>query len=250
MLYQTEDQFLGPAGIYRYRTAKNPMHTRKLHDGGRLEMLRVAGATSPTVLGGVLSVGETFSVDWVHIGDPHPTFAKVNKEAISNDEAIAYISGRGFAENAAQFARPEGCWYGGGYIWFSCTRGGATQFEDNLFGEYGNGSGQIWKLHPLYNELTLVFQSTDPAVLDSPDNLTASPSGNVVICEDGGDGNFVRCLTPEGALSDVAENRTESPDNEFAGACFSPDGRTMLVNIQASNGLTFIIWRDDNGTLL
>ena len=38
--------------------------------------------------------------------------------------------------------------------------------------------------------------------------------------------------------------------DEFAGICFSPDGRTMFVNIQASNGLTFIIWREDDEVLV
>jgi secreted PhoX family phosphatase len=30
--------------------------------------------------------------------------------------------------------------------------------------------------------------------------------------------------------------------DEFAGSTFSPDGRTLYVNIQASNGMTFAIW--------
>ena len=31
-------------------------------------------------------------------------------------------------------------------------------------------------------------------------------------------------------------------DHEFAGATFSPDGRTLYVNIQGPPGLTFAIW--------
>lgn len=248
VLYQTEDQFLGPAGFYRYSTRRNMMDAERILDGGKLEMLRIKGATEPTELGGVLTVGTEFEVDWVEIGDPDPTFSK--SDPLPNDDAIAYVAAQGFAQNAAAFARPEGCWYGNGYIWFSSTRGGATQLEGNRFGEYGNGHGQIWRFDPLCQTLVLVFQSTDPAILDLPDNLTVSPSGNVVICEDGSDGNFIRCLGHDGVLSTVAENRTDRPNDEFAGACFSPDGRTMFVNLQAANGLTFIIWREDNKPLL
>lgn len=250
VLYQTEDQFLGPAGFYRYTTRKGRWAPSRLRNGGKLEMLRIKGATEPTVLGGKLTVGSTYDVDWVPIADPDPRFKKVNGEAVANDDAIAYVANQGFAQNAAQFARPEGCWYGGGYIWFSCTRGGSTQLTGNTFGEYGNGHGQIWKFDPLCQQLTLVFESPGPEVLDLPDNLTVSPNGNVVICEDGGDGNFVRCLGQDGLLSDVVHNRTDRPDDEFAGVCFSPDGRTMFVNIQASIGRTFIIWRKDDGPLV
>jgi uncharacterized protein len=40
-------------------------------------------------------------------------------------------------------------------------------------------------------------------------------------------------------LSCLCPNRT---NDEFAGSTFSPDGQTLYVNIQASNGMTFAIW--------
>lgn len=247
-LYLTEDQFLGPAGFYCYSTHRDPRDAKRILPRGKLQMLKIDGATSPTELGGVLEVGTEYEVEWVTIDKPNPTWSSNNPEP--NDDAIANVARQGFAKNAAMFARPEGCWYGNGYIWFSCTRGGSTPEGLADGGEYGDGRGQIWKYDPLCETLTLVFQSTDPAVLDLPDNLTVSPNGNVVICEDGSDGNFVRCLDSNGVLSNVAENRTDNPDEEFAGVCFSPDGRTMFVNIQAASGVTFVIWRDDNETLL
>ena len=51
-------------------------------------------------------------------------------------------------------------------------------------------------------------------------------------------------------MTNIAQNVTERPDDEFAGICFSPDGRTMFVNIQAAQGMTFAIWREDNAVLL
>ena len=90
MLHQTEDQFLGPAGIYRYSTTKNPVETGKLQRHGTLEMLRIKGATSPTVLGGVLTQGQTWDVDWVTIDDPNPEWKSSDPEP--SDDATALTS--------------------------------------------------------------------------------------------------------------------------------------------------------------
>ncbi len=46
-------------------------------------------------------------------------------------------------------------------------------------------------------------------------------------------------ITPDGQTFPIAFNRLS--DDELAGACFSPDGRTLFVNIQ-SPGCTFAIW--------
>ena len=250
ILYQTEDQFLFPAGIYRYRTDENPVTAGRLLDGGTLEMMRVRGSTEPAVLGGVLTQGDTFDIDWVTIGDPDPAFSTAAPPP--NNEAIRHVSLQGFEQNGAKFARPEGCWFADGALWFTCTRGGSSAdgLSEAPNGEYGNGRGQVWRYDPAADRLTLVFQSTDPAVLDLPDNMTISPSGNVVLCEDGRDGNFIRSLGVDGSMTNIAQNVTERPDDEFAGVCFSPDGRTMFVNIQAAKGLTFAIWREDDRTLL
>ena len=106
-------------------------------------------------------------------------------------------------------------------------------------------------LDPKKSTLTLIFESPGPDVLDLPDNLTLSARGNIILCEDGSTDNFIRCLTPSGDLFDFAVNMIAGQERqEFAGATFSPDGRTMFVNIQFSSGLTFAIWREQGGTFL
>jgi uncharacterized protein len=75
--------------------------------------------------------------------------------------------------------------------------------------------------------------------------VTVSPNGNVVLCEDNVNNNFLRVLTPSGELYDLALNTIPGRTNdEFAGATFSADGQTLYVNIQATNGMTFAIWGD------
>ncbi|MEE9246901.1 MAG: alkaline phosphatase PhoX, partial [Gemmatimonadota bacterium] len=110
--------------------------------------------------------------------------------------------------------------------------------------------GQIWRYVPGDDggRLMLAFESTSPDMLQRPDNVTVSPRGGIVICEDGPGPQFVRGLTPEGRIFDFARNTVNN--KEFAGACFSPDGRTFFVNIQGDTraggaghlGMTFAIW--------
>ena len=72
-----------------------------------------------------------------------------------------------------------------------------------------------------------------------PDNIVVAPFGDLFLCEDGSDQQFVVGVTPGGELYHFARNPINT--SEFCGACFSPDGQTMFVNIQ-SPGITFAIW--------
>ncbi len=61
----------------------------------------------------------------------------------------------------------------------------------------------------------------------------------------------LRGLTRRGQLFSIAKNALRSSINdadrsgdEFAGSTFSPDGRTLFVNIQAGAGMSFAIWGD------
>ena len=93
------------------------------------------------------------------------------------------------------------------------------------------------------DELTLVFESPAGSVLESPDNLCITPRGGILFCEDDaiGDGDthaIARNLTDINrlvGLSTSGETFTFAVNvlnaSEFAGACFSPDGRILFVNL-------------------
>ena len=95
---------------------------------------------------------------------------------------------------------------------------------------------------PSTDTLTLLYQSPGPSELKNPDNLTVAPTGDLLLCEDSDPPQFIRGLTPDGRIFDFARaNRNET---EFAGATFSPDGRTLFVN-QFGDGdpaVTYAIW--------
>jgi secreted PhoX family phosphatase len=227
VVYQTEDQ--RSSGIYRFV----PDRPGRLHRGGTLQMLRIAGQPRFDTSDGV-ATGSVFPVEWVTVSDP------------ANDPFS-----QGFDAGGAVFKRGEGMWYGSDHIFFTCTSAGAA------------GEGQVWELDPAGNRLRLIFESPAPEVLDNPDNIALSPRGGIVVCEDGsGPDSFVRGLTRAGEIFDFVKNDVSleaSPNgvvapgdyrgSEFAGASFTPDGRWLFVSVQTP-GITFAItgpW--ERGTL-
>jgi uncharacterized protein len=227
------------------------MDTGSLADGGELQMLRVGGQPNAHLEANHVN-GATYVVDWVDISDPNPTFPYTPGQPAptSNDAAISYVGDQGRTHGAAGFSRLEGATLSKGLVYFDATQGGgAPEPGPQPITGYGNGSGQIWAYDPEEQTLTCVFQSPGAAVLDLPDNITHSQRGTILICEDGPGDNHVRGLTRDGEVFDIALNQLHSSvtgaprfGDEFAGATFSPDGHTLFVNIQASQGMSFAIW--------
>lgn len=216
IVYETEDR--GTSGLYRFIPAE-PGH---LAAGGRLQMLAVKDRPQYDTRTGQRPQ-EALLATWVDIDDPDPVAAEANSLAVFN---------QGFAKGGAVFRRGEGMWYGNGSIYFISTNGGDA------------GQGQVWEYRPLGTGdgdglLILVFESPSADVLNAPDNITVSPRGGLILCEDGSGQEFLHGLTPRGEIFKFAENLISG--GEFAGACFSPDGQTLFVNI-FSPGITFAIW--------
>ncbi len=249
-LYLTEDNFAFASGFYRYRPPSHPMRTGRLEDGGRLQMLKVRGIANAH-LEAAQPRRATYNVEWVDIDEPDVAYPYTPGEEAptANDTALTHVSSQGWAQGAAYFSRLEGQVYDDGVVYFTSTQGGGhAEAGTHDPGGYGNGSGQVWAYHIRRRKLRLVFQSPGPLDLDLPDNITTSPRGTLVVCEDGPDNNYLRGLSQRGRIWDIALNRLRSAsgadrsNDEFAGSTFSSDGHTLFVNIQASAGLTFAIW--------
>jgi hypothetical protein len=241
IVYQTEDAG-NNSGFYRFV----PRDADDLARGGQLQMLEVAdnplfsGWTGQTV-GAVLHCG------WVDIANPDPNLAATPAEP------SCFMQGR--AQGGAAFNRLEGIHRGeGNRIFFVSTSGGEAQ------------RGQLWEYLATGRDqglLRLVFQSPSSAVLDSPDNLCVTPSGAILFCEDDasadndthptapGSTNIDRLvgLSRDGVPFEFAVN-IHPVNSEFAGACFSPHGEILFVNLQGTStpgsGMTCAIkgpWR-------
>ncbi len=95
--------------------------------------------------------------------------------------------------------------------------------------------------------LALLAESDNESLLRHADNLTMSPWGDLVVCEDTRDHCGLVGLRLDGTQYAIADNAYTS--SELAGVCFSPDGSTLFVNIQ-HRGMTVAItgpWPVTNG---
>ncbi|MEZ4698995.1 MAG: DUF839 domain-containing protein [Rhodothermales bacterium] len=223
IVYQTEDRHDGL--IYRYI----PVAPGDLARGGKLQALAIVDRPSldtrnwPEADPNAVPLRSIQTVQWVDLDDV---------EAPNDD-----LRFRGFEAGAARFARGEGMWYGGGAIYFACTNGGREK------------KGQIWRYTPSPSEgkaqesrnpatLELFVEPNDGSIVENADNLTVSPWGDLVVCEDGPGSQHLLRITPDGEVIRFAANTLS--DSEFAGSTFSPDGSTLFVNIQV-DGLTLAI---------
>lgn len=214
-VYLTEDQ--ETAGFYRFR----PHQRQHLHTGGKLQMLAVRHRPGYDTRTGQRR-GRALPVTWVDIPDPDPHSAGRNPLA-------TFEQGR--AGGGAVFCRLEGCWWHQGRAVFVSTTGGDA------------GVGQVWEYRPLEDSLVLAFESPSAGLLRQPDNVTSTPRGALLLCEDGHGPDRIRGLDPAGRIFNFARNRFS--DGEFCGATFSKDGRVLFVNVQRP-GVTFAItgpWR-------
>jgi secreted PhoX family phosphatase len=203
--YLTEDR--EDAAFYRFVP-----HTPDKPFEGKLQALRVRDA--PAFNTSTLKLGQRVAIDWVDVPNPDPREDDVRLQAR--------------ARGAASFARTEGLWLSGPELFMCATEGGPI------------GRGQILRLRHAGTEpeLSVVAHSEDAATLDMPDNITVAPSGELFVAEDGLEGNCLRRVTRDGVVSEFARNVRST--SELSGPCFTPDGRTMFVNVQ-HDGLTLAI---------
>jgi secreted PhoX family phosphatase len=243
-VYLTEDNFGFPSGFYRYAVPNKPKRDGSVADGGQLQMLAVAGMPNAD-LDLHQEAGTSYDVTWVDIDHPDPDVT-----GFTNNQAIVAVGDQGRARGAANFSRLEGAAWSSGRAYFTSTQGGEL---DTIVGSngtyeavndgYGRGRGQVWAYQPGPDRLTCVYQSPGAATLDLPDNVAASSTGVLVLCEDGTGDNFLHGLTPQGDRFTFARNADPLQfGQEFAGARFSPDFQTLFVNIQSSSGYSIAIW--------
>jgi secreted PhoX family phosphatase len=259
VVYLTEDAT--PGGLFRFTPHRTRRWESPYANGGKLEMLKVVGSgNTPANLRGAfhgtpypVELGEPLDIEWVPINDPE------NLNGVSNWD-------QGGAQGGADFRRPEGAWYGRGKIYFVATDGGTT------------ANGQVFVLDIRKQTLSLIYDAPvdangQPSELDNPDNLTVTPRGGLLFCEDNaGSPNYTLNginterlvgLTRNGEIFTFANNLVDfrptsegglgsytrpsgvtftgnQRGNEWAGATFDRTGEWLFVCIQTP-GVTFAI---------
>jgi uncharacterized protein len=205
--YMTEDRDDGV--IYRFI----PAVPGDLAQGGRLQAMVIDGLSDTRNWpdkgrDAAMAKRQYYTVRWIDLDDV---------EAPKDDLRL-----RAASAGAALIARGEGIHMGSDDVFICSTSGGAA------------GLGQIFRLVPGRGKgpcrIELFFESESKEQFDFGDNLAVAPNGHLVVCEDQYTDvvdNHLRGITPQGTAYPLARLRWQT---EFAGACFSPDGKTLFVN--------------------
>jgi len=217
IVYLTEDQNDGL--FYRFI----PNTPGRLAEGGKLQAMALhgrPGADTRNQDQRAWNVGDWVEIDWIDMEDV---------EAPAGD-----LRQRGHAAGAALVARGEGIWWGDNEAYLTATSGGPIR------------RGQVLRLQPNLDggpdRLQLFVESTDEKTVNMADNITIAPWGHLVLCEDNYSDrirNHLKGVTPEGKIYTIGRNVFHG-NAEFAGACFSPDGEVLFVNIMYP-GMTLAI---------
>jgi secreted PhoX family phosphatase len=223
IVYLTEDRW--HSLFYRFI----PNQPGQLHKGGRLQALAISGQPSKNTHNWEardVSVNETLTTHWIDLDD------------VDGDEND--LSKRGAAAGAATFARGEGLCIAGDRFAFTCTIGGQARLGQVFTYKPSPYEGSAdEKTAP--GELMLIAESEANSLLKNCDNVTMTPWGDLLACEDTDHDNG-HCamvgIQPDGSQYLIAYNAYT--DSEFAGACFSSDGKILFVNIQYP-GMTIAI---------
>ena len=265
-VYESEDA-RNVAGFYKFEPANRSMRVGSLEQGGKLFMAKVEGRDNVSLL--TPAMGDSYKLEWVEITEPaaDPTSTDLDRfeTGVTQSEGTSGPFAEGFGKGALRMSRGEGMWYSraDGLIYVVDTSAGR-----NSDGVPGRGEGAVWAYNPQTEVLTCIFVSQSAAAeANNPDNITVSPRGGILMCEDGGGvedefgfGERLVGLMPDGGTYALAKNNVvldaadirqagksrtfiregDFRDKEWCGACFSPDGRILFANIQTP-GITFAI---------
>jgi len=209
-VYMTEDQ--NSSLFYRYI----PHTPGQLHAGGRLQALAIGRGQSVRTDNwsdrGKIGIDTELPVHWIDLDN-----VDSNKDDLRR---------RGAAKGAATFMRSEGLCVAGDDFFLTATTGGPERL------------GQVFRYRATPGTLTLIAESTQSSLLKGADNIVMSEYGDLLVCEDTATHCGIVGIGPDGTQYEVADNAYT--DSELAGACFSPDGEILFVNIQYP-GMTLAI---------
>ena len=205
-VYLTEDR--DDSVLYRFI----PAVPGELSRGGRLQAMKVEGIPDLRNWSDMsIAVGAIAEVSWIDL----------DAVEAPKDDLRYQAATRG----ASLVARGEGIHMGEGEAFVCSTSGGARKLGQILRIKF-SPDGES-------DRVELFFESVSKHQFDYGDNVAVAPNGHLIVCEDQYTkvvDNHLRGIAPDGNAYPLARLRLQT---EPAGACFSPDGQTLFVNVYA-----------------
>jgi hypothetical protein len=168
-------------------------------DDGRL--YRFTPSSYPDLSSGVLeiaTVGSDSGVFWTAVPDPSAISAPTREQVAGT-----------------RFAGGEGMWFDSGIVYFTTKKDDKVHAYDTNTGRY----------ELIYDEAT-----TPGSPLQGLDGITVSRSGDLFLCEDGGDLD-VCIITPDRVVSRFLKlTGAAHADSELCGVTFDPSGNRLYFS--------------------
>lgn len=250
IVYMTEDDS-GKSGFYRYVPHDRNGKPGSLAQGGVLQMARIAGDRNANIA--AASVGHAHPLEWVDIADPDANRGVAEADGKTINNASGPFR-QGWTQGALRMNRGEGIAFHAGKVYVMDTTGGEVK------------TGAIWELDLETQILRCIYASKGMLFGNMGDNITVSPRGGLLLCEDSnstatdqyGPGERLMGLTARGEIFIFAKNNYEVDagelqragklpshagdrrSSEFCGACFDATGKFLFVNAQ-DPGITYAI---------
>jgi secreted PhoX family phosphatase len=205
----TRDAIVRPAmGVFQHEAVaideanRHAYMTEDLPDG---RFYRFVYDVAADLSAGELQVAEVTGggtegpIEWRTVGDP-------SGEAVATRLQVA---------SSTPFAGGEGIWLHQGVVYFSTK-----------------GDNRIWSYETDTSVLSIIYDAATSStpILTGVDNITVSPSGDILVAEDGGDMEIV-AITPDGALLPIVQV-TGQPLSEITGPAFDPTLQRLYFSSQ------------------
>lgn len=268
-VYETEDS-RNLSAFFRYVPSDTSGQVGSLHNGGQLQAARIKAIVKKAVPAtieqandvGFLNpdIGDEYELEWVDINGPDADPVVVTGQP--GGVSFGFMAGPTFealGKGCTRWSRGEGIWHAAGKMFVIDTSAGLDGSN-----RPGRGEGACWELNLATMRIRAIFVSGNQTAGNNPDNVTVSPRGGVVLCEDGGAStdafgsgarllgldaggqayifckNNVNLSAAQIAAAGKSVSAGDRRSSEFCGACFDPTGRLLFVNMQTP-GITFAI---------
>ncbi len=167
VVYLTEDRH--QSLLYRFL----PNVPGRLREGGRLQALGIKGESGFDTRNWIdpkgMAADQTYEATWIDLEEP---------DVPTNDLRL-----RGAEKGATIFARGEGICYADGEIIMAATIGGPERLGQ-LFAYTPSAAEGTDAEEDVPGKFRLLAESTSESVLRHADNITQSPWGDLIACED------------------------------------------------------------------
>jgi secreted PhoX family phosphatase len=162
----------------------------------------------------VAVVADNGQVSWREIPDPEADSTRTRNQV----------------DAATVFNRGEGIWYADGVVYMVTT-----------------GDGKVWAYDAERERMRVLYDRSrfDEPPLKSPDNITVTPSGEVLVAEDIDDDQDLILISSDGTASPFIRI-TEQHGSEITGPAFDPSGTRLYFSSQRGpsgrgEGTTYVV---------